>query len=246
MATVSHGRPIGSRSIGSTTIRSMGVWSTCTRSSGCLPCGAWPCTGFASGCSSPRRRMSAMDNALRRRRTVLGDGGRSFSAPHRPSHLAHKPRGCWFLWREIELMHGLLQHDLAGVATRGLARPPLDLPGRRAVKSPPASLQRRTSVYVCRSDKPSCRRCGQNQMAWPPFKFCARGRITAARRSASRQSASGMTDRSAIFALQSATHCRSTLTKCRLLQRTVTIIAEDCDRVNRYISTAATAVDFGK
>jgi hypothetical protein len=37
-----------------------------------------------------------------------------------------------------------------------------------------------------------------------------------------------------------------TLTKCGFLQRTVTIIAEDCDRVNRYISTAATAVDFGK
>jgi hypothetical protein len=30
------------------------------------------------------------------------------------------------------------------------------------------------------------------------------------------------------------------------LQRTMTRIAEDCDRVNCYISTVTTAVDFGK
>jgi hypothetical protein len=37
-----------------------------------------------------------------------------------------------------------------------------------------------------------------------------------------------------------------TLTKCGFLQRTMTIIAEDCGSVNRYISTMVTAVDFEK
>jgi hypothetical protein len=39
---------------------------------------------------------------------------------------------------------------------------------------------------------------------------------------------------------------QSTLTKCGFLQPTVTRIAEDCDRVNRYISTAPAALDFEK
>jgi hypothetical protein len=39
---------------------------------------------------------------------------------------------------------------------------------------------------------------------------------------------------------------QSTLTKCGFLQLTLTRIAEECDRVNRYISTARTAVDFEK
>jgi hypothetical protein len=36
------------------------------------------------------------------------------------------------------------------------------------------------------------------------------------------------------------------LDEMRVLQRTMTKIAEDCDRVNCYISMLATAVDFGK
>jgi hypothetical protein len=47
--------------------------------------------------------------------------------------------------------------------------------------------------------------------------------------------------------LTSNPHCTAhDLTKCGFLHRTVTRIAEDCDRVNRCIPTATTAVDFGK
>ncbi len=39
---------------------------------------------------------------------------------------------------------------------------------------------------------------------------------------------------------------QSTLAKCGFLHPTLTRIAEDCGRVNCYISMPATAVDFGK
>jgi hypothetical protein len=38
----------------------------------------------------------------------------------------------------------------------------------------------------------------------------------------------------------------STSTKCRIPQRTMTRLAENCDRLNSYISMRLTAADFGK
>ena len=115
--------------------------------------------------------MSAMDKALIRRRTVLGDGGRSFSAPHRPSHLARKPCGCWFLWLEIELMHGLVQHDLAGCRDPRLgpatARSAGQKSGQIAARVHAAANQ--GVRLALRQTESRC--CGQNQMAWPPLKL---------------------------------------------------------------------------
>jgi hypothetical protein len=42
------------------------------------------------------------------------------------------------------------------------------------------------------------------------------------------------------------TTLKPTLTKRRILQPTLTRIAEDCDRVNWYISTASAAADYEK
>ena len=39
---------------------------------------------------------------------------------------------------------------------------------------------------------------------------------------------------------------QSSLAKCGFLQPTLTRIAEDCGRANRYISMLTAAVDFGK
>ena len=77
--------------------------------------------------------------------------------------------------------------------------------GGRAL-CPPASRQRRTSVYTWRSDSPSSR-----APAWAAERGqclrSARGRSTSARRRASRHAASGMSDRSAMHATPFAGCC---------------------------------------
>ena len=113
IATVIQGRPIGWRSVGSTRIRSTGVWSIWTTSSGARAGGVAPPTG-AGGSTSPRRRRSSRPRAARRRRTVLAAGGRSLRSEARrrtswTTLLSREP-----LRREVEFRHHVAHQLVTG------------------------------------------------------------------------------------------------------------------------------------